>query len=442
MPNTDDIIQGYHLVSLLDRGEFGEVWEAYPPYSQEIVALKLLHPEYYESVDQFGPSVTDRLRREAEILMQVEHPGVVRVIEVIDVPDIPLLGYAMEKLEGSTLEKLETEPGFSSGILIYIFRQVAEALAHLHKSGIVHRDIKASNIFVCDPTRPGDSASIKIIDFGLAKALDAYAATRRGSLVGTLENLSPEALTGDPMYQSGAADQWAWGVTMFRSLTGRPPFHSDELLDLIDAIRNQPLPPIEFVPAFRNDADAERLIPIVKRCLEKDPSQRFRDMEEVALKMAEIEDDVERRRHKSGELLPLQTLDLLLSSSDESETPNDAFPRPEDLITENDSVIPRIESPLVSEMVSHAPIDPSADVTNRDLAVISSIEDTDEDMMLDADDTLSQITTRPIRAISVSEHASKSKPPKSKPTIGRWAIMIAIGVIGTALVATVWMLQS
>jgi len=232
----------------------GEVWLAEDTLLGRPVAIKQLRTDPDATLGQWG----ERMRREARLAAQLNHPNAVAIYDLILVEDQPYV--VMEYVPGDSLArrirsagKLAPEP---AGRWI---GQVAAALEAAHARGIVHRDVKPANILIT----PEDSA--KLADFGIARSVQDVSQTQTGVMVGTPAFLAPEvARGGDP---SPASDVWSLGATLYAAVEGKAPFGSglDNPLALLARIGSEPVP---------TAPSAGSLTPILEAMLERDPSRR------------------------------------------------------------------------------------------------------------------------------------------------------------------------
>jgi serine/threonine protein kinase len=233
----------------------------------ELLALKLL-PDRKAADD---PKVLARFRREMDLGRRVSHPNVVRTIAAGDFDDVHYL--ALEFVPGKTIRQRVSEKGpLSIGEAARVFADVAAGLQHVHDRGLIHRDMKPSNVMV----RPDGRAVI--LDFGLALApgdplpADLSIVGRPGYVVGTLDYLAPEQAR-DPTGIGPAADLYGLGCTLFFALTGELPFPAEGAKQRVRRHRHDPIPPIPNVrPEF------ERL---VHRLMAKTPAERPKSATEV-----------------------------------------------------------------------------------------------------------------------------------------------------------------
>jgi len=285
---TGQKIGGYELLRRIGRGGFGEVWSVRSA-DDSLRALKVL--QLISQGQRGGPSSVDRFLAEGRVLCRLQHPNVVRVFEVVDERPGPV-AHVMELLEGRSLHALQAR--LDIGTLLGIVRQIAEALVFVHEQDILHRDVKAGNIFVCMPREGERVHPVKLIDFGIAKALtQGTPHTGTGMLVGTLRSMAPESierLNGANLELTGAVDQWGLGVTLYRTIYGRPPFDGDSVLAVMRSIKEGP---VRFDERPRPNYDLGiiegELRLLIARLLEKDPAARFPSMQDVLRELRGLE---------------------------------------------------------------------------------------------------------------------------------------------------------
>jgi TPR repeat protein len=248
----------YRIVGELGRGAMGVVYRARRSGLDADLALKLL--------TNANPKQAARLRREAQSLARLNHPALVRVFDVGELQGVPYL--AMGYVYGTTLEdRLQAGP-LRPDMAAKITLGLAEGLAHAHAHQILHRDVKPANVLLC----PDGSA--KLVDFGLAKALDRVGATKAltqsGAMLGTPGFWSPE-LAGGEREVDARSDVYSLGATLFAALTGEPPFAGASLMELAVATCEQPAPaPSSLAPKVPPGLDA-----VVLQCLAKAPEDRY-----------------------------------------------------------------------------------------------------------------------------------------------------------------------
>jgi serine/threonine-protein kinase len=283
LPVAGQVVGGkYRIERLLGKGGMGAVFAAHHELLQQSVALKVMLAEAADS-DQAGV----RFLNEARAAARIEGDHVARVLDVGLLPDgAPYI--AMELLDGSDLAHLIAARGPLPGpeAVDYVL-QALQALAQAHALGIVHRDLKPANLFLA--RRRDGSQVVKVLDFGISKAIDPLSGmspstlTRSSSLLGSPLYMAPEQLRSAKKVDQ-RADVWAVGVILFELLAGRPPFDGQTLAEVFAAI-------LERQPAalrtFRPDLPAG-LEAIVMRCLAREPSQRFANVGELASSLGEF----------------------------------------------------------------------------------------------------------------------------------------------------------
>jgi len=257
----------YRIISKLAEGGVGTVYFAKHQFLDRSVAIKVLKPMHLDNEDLRG-----RTLREARICGTVEHPNIVKVYDMV--PEDRNLCVVMEYLQGETLkERLDREGKLDLSKVCRIMSMSAEGLARAHSLDIIHRDIKPSNIFLTDYGKHEDF--VKLLDFGIAYTSDIDHGSEEGALVGTPRYCSPEQLKGTAPLKS--SDVYSLGCVIYEVLTGRPPFASDSLEEIM---RGHLTRDVEPPAAVRSDIP-DRFSDIVLRMLEKNPEERFQDAAEL-----------------------------------------------------------------------------------------------------------------------------------------------------------------
>ena len=258
----------YEIVRLLGRGGMAEIYLARElDYGRE-VALKTL-----SSRAGAVPELCTRLRREVELTGSVHHPNVVTVLDSgLMQDDCPYL--VMEALLGETLGQCLTREGpLSPHRALRLMWQAASGLSAAHRAGIVHRDVKPDNLFLCGPL--GEPRILKVLDFGLARVSVAARSNKAAVVKGTLEYMAPEQIVADPV--DGRADIYGLGVVMFRALTGELPFDGTSVTELLKNHLKSPAPPPSWlVPDLNPAIDA-----VVLTALRKNPANRYAGMDDL-----------------------------------------------------------------------------------------------------------------------------------------------------------------
>jgi serine/threonine-protein kinase len=281
---TGTVINQYHVEERLGGGAMAAVYRAHDTVGDRSVAIKVLLPGA-DSVMQA------RFRREARMVSTLLHPHIVRTLEVGRSSGVIYI--VMELVEGASLgDVLERQGKLTVADTAMILAPVAEALSYAHEQGIVHRDVKPSNILL-QRAAPGaaNSVTLKLLpfpvipllsDFGIARALDAPELTNAGRTIGTPAFMAPEQCAGSADID-GRADVYALGAVLYRCLVGRPPF-AGTTTQILHAHVYDPL----LIP----DAVAESLPPqmvrVMARAMMKDPAQRFDRIERMAAELRTI----------------------------------------------------------------------------------------------------------------------------------------------------------
>jgi len=268
----------FKLESRLGEGGFGTIWRAEHLVLAAPVAVKLVDTAVVKDEEQ-----VDRFLREARAAAALRSPHVVQIIDYGVDGDIPFM--VMELLEGETLahrvrRKGKLTPAETGRILTHVGRAMAKA----HAAGIVHRDLKPENVFL---VHNEDEEIAKVLDFGVAKVETTNIAkegarTRTGSLLGTPYYMSPEQAQGNKTVDH-RSDLWSLAVIAFECLTGKRPFHSDGLGELVLQICAYPIPLPSEVGSVPLGFDAW-----FKRATERDPKNRFQSAKDQTESLREV----------------------------------------------------------------------------------------------------------------------------------------------------------
>lgn len=269
-------IDKYKIVEVLNAGGMGIVFKARQKIMDRDIALKLLPPELAK--DEVN---LQRLEREAKALAQLNHPNIIATYD-FGLTDTGQGYLAMEYVEGLSLDELLEKVGIlKPGRAVYIFKQIADGIRFAHQKGIVHRDLKPQNIMLTDIV---SKDQVKILDFGIARiAQDSKRLTRVGEVVGSPIYMAPEQCMGEAA--DGRADVYAFGVLMFRALTGHFPHMGPNLHETFMAKCTKDPPYFaDVAPRLQLPVELEN---ICRRCLQRKPDDRYQQMEQVR-------DDLER----------------------------------------------------------------------------------------------------------------------------------------------------
>lgn len=254
----------YRNLRFLAEGGMGRVFKAQDPSLKRVVALKFLRRD--------EPEMCRRFAMEAQHQAMVEHPNICRVYEVGEWQGQSYI--AMQYVEGETLEA--AMPHLSLKEKIQVMASTAEAIHAAHRAGLIHRDLKPANIMV---TRHEHGLEPMILDFGLARGMDAGALTQQGMAMGTIHYMAPEQARGDHARINQATDVYGLGATLHKVLTGEVPFAAFDGMEALRRTAETDVPPLRrMVPDLPEDLDT-----LTRKCLEKDQARRY----ESALAVAE-----------------------------------------------------------------------------------------------------------------------------------------------------------
>ena len=268
----------YEIVSPLGAGGMGEVYRAKDTKLNRDVAIKVLPDSFALDADRVA-----RFTREAQVLASLNHPNIAAIYGIEESGSTRAL--VMELVEGEDLSAHIARGAIALSEALPIARQIADALEAAHEQGIVHRDLKPQNIKV------RADGTVKVLDFGLAKAMDPAGAssdaamnsptmtaraTQMGMIIGTAAYMSPEQAKGKAVDKR--ADIWAFGVVLYEMLTGRRAFEGEDISTTLAAVLMRDP---DFTALPKNTPQA--LDSLIRRCLERDPKLRLRDIGEARL---------------------------------------------------------------------------------------------------------------------------------------------------------------
>jgi len=267
----------YEIRSLLGRGGMGEVYRGFDTLLKRHVAVKFLHGD--------DPRLVARFLQEARLQARIEHEHVCKVYEAGEIEGRPYI--VMQIIEGKTLAHMHAEMKEREKVSLMV--HVSEAVQSAHRLGLIHRDLKPTNIMV----ERGDDGewSPVVMDFGLARDVEGPGTTTTGQAVGTPSYMAPEQAQGLKDQMDRRTDVYGLGATLYHLLADRPPFQGESGVEvLMKVIDEEPVPLRRLQPSVSPDIET-----IVMKCLEKEPSRRY----DSALALAE-----ELRRYLEGE--PIQ----------------------------------------------------------------------------------------------------------------------------------------
>src|SRR6516165_9475497 len=292
MPVIGQTFCHYRIVERIAAGGMGEVYRATDTKLGRDVALKVL-PEAFAR----DPERMVRLRREAQVLASLNDPNIATIHGLEESNGVHAL--VMELVEGPTLaERIRgsadvgavREPPLQLDESLHIAKQIAEALEYAHERGVVHRDLKPANLKITG------EGTAKVLDFGLAKALDSQDSpsnvnlansptvsigpTHAGMILGTAAYMSPEQAKGRPVDRR--ADIWAFGCVLYEMLTGEKAFHGETVSDVLASVITKE-PDWARLPS-NSPPTVKKLL---RRCLDKDSKRRLRDIGEARIAIEE-----------------------------------------------------------------------------------------------------------------------------------------------------------
>lgn len=294
-------VGSWKVLDSLGEGGMGAVFRAQHEVMDKVAAVKFLHPQLMSS----GQALA-RFQREARAANQLNHPNVVSVFDC-GVTDDGWAFQVMEHIDGKSLsDVLKEESRLSLRRSCKIFIQICDALFHAHNKNVIHRDLKPSNVMLlADKSRPD---TVKIVDFGIAKVLNADTCadsmqqaglTAKGQVFGSPHYMSPEQCKAAEI--DARSDVYAMGCLMYETLSGLPPFMGNSYLETMTAQINQETP--HLVSPQIPERERPRIEAIVRKALEKDKNVRYQTMEELKVDLeallAHIDPDFKRKQTQS-----------------------------------------------------------------------------------------------------------------------------------------------
>lgn len=282
----------YSVLSELGSGGMGIVLKAQDANLNKLVAIKILNKEF---IDQ-DPKYLQRFQNEAKAAGKLKNPGLITVLDFgVTEDNFPYL--VMDLYEGKTLKDLISEEGkLSLSNTLAILSQITLAMDHAHNNFVIHRDLKPANLLIVE--NDGEE-SIKVVDFGIAKAFETKGEmqllTQSGDLLGTPTYMSPEQISGDKI--SELTDVYSLGCIVFECLTGEVPFSGETAMETMNLhLTKAPLSISEF-GNFPNS-----LIGLVAKMLEKNPQERIKSMAEINSEVASILDNIDENTEKVNDI--------------------------------------------------------------------------------------------------------------------------------------------
>ena len=298
--NVGDRLGHYDVMALVGEGGMGRVFRATDTQLGRDVALKILPDAFAADPDRLA-----RFQRQAHVLASLNHPNIAQIHGIEKSDDTQAL--VLELVEGPTLADRIAKGPIPLDEALPIARQIAEALEAAHEAGVIHRDLKPANIKV------RDDGTVKVLDFGLAKALDTTAAgdpsqsptltaaaTQMGVIMGTAAYMSPEQASGSPVDRR--ADVWSFGVVLYEMLVGRRLFEGETVSHVLASVLKTE-PDWTVLPS-----DTPALLRrLLRRCLSKDRKERLQHAGDARLEVAETQIAAATTdRHEATPATPLQ----------------------------------------------------------------------------------------------------------------------------------------
>ena len=295
------IVGNYKIMQKLGEGGMGAVYKGLDLMLEREVAIKALRPELLSR-----PDLVERFRAEAITLARLNHPNVATLYSFLRQGDEFFM--VLEFVSGETLESLINRGGaLPCEQAAYLISQALTGIAHAHQANVIHRDLKPANLMLtCD-------GSVKVMDFGIARALDGERMTRAGRLVGTIEYMSPEQVRGQAT--DVRSDIYSLGIVLYELLTGGLPFKSDSEFELMRMqIEDVPQSPVLLAPNL-----PPAMVQIVLCALAKHPESRFQNASEFCqalLPLVKITDIIQTSQNNH----PSQIISRLSNESSLKET--------------------------------------------------------------------------------------------------------------------------
>lgn len=277
---TEELTRGtifagrYEIIEELGKGGMGKVYRVEDKKINEEVALKLIKPEIASD-----KKTIERFSNELKMARKISHRNVCRMYDLNEEDGTTYI--TMEYVPGEDLKSfIHRSKRLDIGTAISISKQICEGLAEAHRLRVVHRDLKPNNIMI------DKEGNVRIMDFGIARSLEAKGITGGGVMIGTPEYMSPEQVEGKDVDQR--SDIYSLGCVLYEMLTGNPPFEADTSAALIHKhIKEDPKPPSKLNPQVQ-----EALEDIILKCLEKKPERRYQRAAEIIKAIGEAKPEL------------------------------------------------------------------------------------------------------------------------------------------------------
>jgi serine/threonine-protein kinase len=262
-------ISHYKLLEKIGAGEMSEVFKAWDTKIRRVVVLKFLKNRDDMSKDEYI-----RFVHEAQAGGALDHPNICTVYDMEDIDDIQFI--SMAYIEGERLDELINSGKLKPAESIRIAIQIADGLNTAHKHGIIHRDVKSSNIII---TEAGDA---KILDFGIAKLLGGTRVTQVGTTLGTVAYMSYEQALGKEV--DHRTDIWSLGVILFEMIVGRLPFTGETEQEIVYTLLNEPPCDIKSI----NSDIPDELENVICKSIRKNPDNRYQHLDDFIVDLKSV----------------------------------------------------------------------------------------------------------------------------------------------------------
>jgi serine/threonine protein kinase len=285
----------YEIIEELGKGGMGKIYRVEDTKLKQEVALKLIKPEIAKD-----KKTIERFRNELKTARMIAHKNVCRMFDLGEAEGAHFI--TMEYVRGEDLKSFIHRSGqLAVGTAVRIAKQVCEGLSEAHKLGVVHRDLKSNNIMI------DKEGNVRIMDFGIARSLEAKGITGAGVMIGTPEYMSPEQVEGKEVDQR--SDIYSLGVILYEMVTGRVPFEGDTPFTI--GVKHKSEIPRD--PKELNTQTPENLNCVILRCLEKDKEKRYQSAGEIHSELTNIEKDIPTSERIVPERRPLTSREITVT---------------------------------------------------------------------------------------------------------------------------------